>query len=266
MRVAVVQLGYDDAETPPQRLERVVDLVSSLDGHDLIVLPELWYAGGFSYRQWEQYAEPTDGPVAQRLSELAASLGCTLHAGSIVERGPLGPEGKDLWNTSLVFGPDGELWATYRKIHRFGFATGEPELMEAGDTVVTVELFDQAAGDFVAGLSTCYDLRFPELYRAQLDSGATVFLIPAAWPAARVDAWRTLLRARAIEDQCLVIGCNTAGSHARTDMGGHSAVVAAGGEVLAEAGPQEQVLSLEVDIDAIAQTREAFPVLADRRL
>lgn len=266
MRVATVQLGYDDSESPPDRLERVVDLVSQLEGHDLIVLPELWYAGGFSYRQWDEFAQPTDGPVAQRLSQLAASLGCILHGGSIVERGPLGPEGKDLWNTSLVFGPDGEQWATYRKIHRFGFATGEPELMEAGDTMVTVELYDKDAGDFVAGLSTCYDLRFPELYRAQIDAGATVFIIPAAWPAARVDAWRTLLRARAIEDQCLVIACNTAGTHARTDMGGHSAVIAAGGEVLAEASYGEQVLSVEVDLDAIAQTRESFPVLQDRRL
>lgn len=266
MRVALVQLAYDDAESPPDRLERVTSLVSGLAGHDLIVLPELWYAGGFSYRQWPEYAQGLDGPVAQRLCELAESLGCILHGGSIVERGPLGPESKDLWNTSLVFGPDGQQWAAYRKIHRFGFATGEPELMEAGDAMVTVELFDQDAGDFVAGLSTCYDLRFPELYRAQLDAGATVFLIPAAWPAARVEAWRTLLRARAIEDQCLVIACNTAGTHARTPMGGHSAVISAGGEVLAEAGTQERVLSVEVDLDEIAKTRESFPVLQDRRL
>ncbi|KYH45031.1 carbon-nitrogen family hydrolase [Branchiibius sp. NY16-3462-2] len=260
-RVAVVQLAYDDAEPPPARLARVASLVSSLSGHDLIVLPELWYAGGFSYRQWPEYAQPLDGPVAQELSALAASLGCVLHGGSIVERGPVGPEGKDLWNTSLVFGPDGSLLASYRKIHRFGFAVGEPSLMEAGSSVVTMPLFDTTAG-----LSTCYDLRFPELYRAQLDAGATVFLIPSAWPLARVSHWRTLLKARAIEDQCLVIACNTAGTHANSAMGGHSAVISASGEVLAEAGTSQEVLSLEVSLDDVARIRSDFPVLKDRRL
>lgn len=260
-RVAVVQLAYDDAESPSARLARVTSLVGSLSGYDLIVLPELWYAGGFSYRQWPEYAQPLDGPVAQQLSALAASLGCVLHGGSIVERGPVGPEGKDLWNTSLVFGPDGSLVASYRKIHRFGFAVGEPSLMEAGSAVVTMPFFGT-----VAGLSTCYDLRFPELYRAQLDAGATVFLIPAAWPLARVSHWSTLLRARAIEDQCLVIACNTAGTHANSAMGGHSAVISASGEVLAEAGTSEEVLSVEVALDDVARIRSDFPVLKDRRL
>ena len=260
-RVAVVQLAYDDAEPPPARLARVTSLVASLAGHDLIVLPELWHAGGFSYRQWPEYAQPLDGPVAQELSALAASLGCVLHGGSIVERGPVGPEGKDLWNTSLVFGPDGSLLASYRKIHRFGFAVGEPSLMEAGSSVVTMPLFGTTVG-----LSTCYDLRFPELYRAQLDSGATVFLIPAAWPLARVSHWSTLLRARAIEDQCLVIACNTAGTHANSAMGGHSAVISASGEVLAEAGTSQEVLSVEVSVDDVARIRSDFPVLKDRRL
>ena len=236
-------------------------MVGSLSGYDLIVLPELWYAGGFSYRQWPEYAQALDGPVAQELSALAASLGCVLHGGSIVERGPVGPEGKYLWNTSLVFGPDGSLLASYRKIHRFGFAVGEPSLMEAGSAVVTMPFFGT-----VAGLSTCYDLRFPELYRAQLDAGATVFLIPAAWPLARVSHWSTLLRARAIEDQCLVIACNTAGTHANSAMGGHSAVISASGEVLAEAGTSEEVLSVEVALDDVARIRSDFPVLKDRRL
>ena len=260
-RVAVVQLAYDDAESPSARLARVTSLVGSLSGYDLIVLPELWYAGGFSYRQWPEYAQAVDGPVAQELSALAASLGCVLHGGSNVERGPVGPEGKDLWNTSLVFGPDGSLVASYRKIHRFGFAVGEPSLMEAGSAVVTMPFFGT-----VAGLSTCYDLRFPELYRAQLDAGATVFLIPAAWPLARVSHWSTLLRARAIEDQCLVIACNTAGRHANSAMGGHSAVISASGEVLAEAGTSEEVLSVEVALDDVLRVRSDFPVLKDRRL
>jgi predicted amidohydrolase len=189
-----------------------------------------------------------------------------LHAGSIVERpddGETGPDGHGLWNTSLVYRADGSLAAAYRKIHRFGFGSGEPRLMDAGDRVVLVDLPGDAGK---AGLSTCYDLRFPELYRRQVDEGARLFLVPAAWPAARVRHWTLLAHARAVEDQCVVVACNTAGTHAATEMGGHSQVVSATGEALAMAGTDEQVLSVEVDMDAVTAWRESFPVLQDRRL
>ena len=122
-------------------------------------------------------------------------------------------------------------------------------------------------GSVQVGLSTCYDLRFPELYRQQVLAGAEMFLVPAAWPAARVAHWTLLGRARAIENQCVVVQCNTAGTHAGYQMGGHSQVVSASGEVLAEAsGNDQQVLSLDVDLAATTAYREAFPVLDDRRL
>jgi predicted amidohydrolase len=124
-----------------------------------------------------------------------------------------------------------------------------------------------AGGDPVkVGLSTCYDLRFPELYRRLVDDGAEVLVVPAAWPMARVEHWTLLGRARAVEDQCVVLQCNTAGTHARHVMGGHSQVVDATGKVLAAAGADEQVLSIDIDTSAIAPWRESFPVLADRRL
>lgn len=282
MRIALVQLAYDDAETLPDRVDRVTGLLRSLGGHDLVVLPELWGAGGFSYRQWSDRAQDVKGPISAALSAAARDAGVFLHGGSLVERpssGERGIDGHDLWNTSVLYDAQGELLATYRKIHRFGFAGGEPTLMDAGTDLVQVDVpvesrdrsfpgDPDSAGSppLVAALSTCYDLRFPELYRAQLDRGAEAFVIPAAWPMARIEAWRLLLRARAVENQCFVIGCNTAGTHARTQMGGYSAVVAPTGEVLAEAGDGEQVLSLDIDPDAVRATREAFPVLADRRL
>jgi predicted amidohydrolase len=200
------------------------------------------------------------------MAAAARDAGVMLHAGSIVERptsGEQGPEGRGLWNTSLVFSPAGELVATYRKIHRFGFGAGEPRLMDAGEEIVLVDL---PGGEGRAGLSTCYDLRFPELYRRQLDAGATAFVIPAAWPMARVRHWTLLAHARAVEDQCVVIACNTAGTHAGTEMGGHSQVVLPTGEALAMAGSQEQVLSVDVDLSVVADYRASFPVLADRRL
>lgn len=264
MRISAIQLAYDDEESLADRTDRVAGMVRAEAGADLVVLPELWSAGGFSYRDWPDRSQDVRGPVVAALAAAARDAGLWLHGGSIAEHpasGETGPEGKSLWNTSVLLGPDGSLAATYRKIHRFGFAGGEPKLMEAGDEVVVAD----AAGVRM-GLSTCYDLRFPELYREQVDRGATAFVIPAAWPQARVEAWRLLLRARAIEDQCLVVGCNTAGTHAGTPMGGHSAVVAATGEVLAEAGSDEEVLRVDVDPASVAEFRDAFPVLADRRL
>ena len=266
MRVAVIQVAYGDDEPMKERVERVAGLVRQQQGHDLVVLPELWAPGGFAYRDWDERAEPVDGPTSEAMADAARDAGVMLHAGSIVERpgdGETGPEGRGLWNTSLVFTADGELAATYRKIHRFGFGSGEPKLMDAGEDIVLVDL---PGGQGRAGLSTCYDLRVPELYRRQLDAGATAFLVPAAWPMARVRHWTLLAHARAVEDQCVVIACNTAGTHAGVEMGGHSQVVMPTGEAVAMAGSGEQVLSVDVDLDAVAEYREAFPVLADRRL
>jgi predicted amidohydrolase len=270
MRIAVIQLAYGDDESIEERTTRVAGLVRAQAGHDLVVLPELWSAGGFDYRAWEERAQGLDGPVAAAMSAAAREAGVMLHAGSIVERGAdgaRGAEGRDLWNTSLVFDHSGALVATYRKIHRFGFGQGEPVLMEAGDALSLVDVPDSSGnGPARAALSTCYDLRFPELYRAQLDAGATLFVIPAAWPAARVRHWTLLAHARAIEDQCVVVACNTAGTHAGHEMAGHSQVVLPTGEVAAMAGSGEQVLSVEVDMSAVESYRESFPVLRDRRL
>ena len=271
----MVQVAYGDAESMDERIERVAALVRAQAGHDLVVLPELWAPGGFSYRDWSARAQPVEGPIGSAMSAAARDAKVTLHAGSIIEQPTPGdttwretsPDGHGLWNTSLVYGPDGGLLATYRKIHRFGFGSGEPTLLDPGEDIVLVDLRDDSAEVAArAGLSTCYDLRFPELYRRQLDAGATVFIVPAAWPAARVRHWTLLAHARAIENQCVVIACNTAGTHAGTEMGGHSQVISATGEALAMAGMAEEVLSVEVDMDAVTTWREQFPVLRDRRL
>ncbi len=263
MKVAVIQLAYDDAEPIGERRERVAELVRMQRGHDLVMLPELWGATGFDYQKWEASAEPLYGPTVELLAGVARDIGSMVHLGSIIERLPEpGVEGRHLANTSVVLSPAGEPVAAYRKIHRFGFGAGEPKLLEAGGEIVTVGL----PGGHTAGLSTCYDLRFPELYRRQLDAGAEVFLVPAAWPKRRVEHWSLLGRARAVENQCAFIACNTAGTHGGYEMGGHSQVVAATGEVLAEAGLDEAVLSVDLDLGAVARWREEFPVLADRRL
>ncbi len=267
MKIALIQLAYGDSETPADRLQRVCGLVREQRGHDLIVLPELWSAGAFDYRRWPEREQQVDGEITAALGAVARGIGAVVHTGSIVERPPdePGPEGRGLWNTSVIVGPDGGVCATYRKIHRFGFGSGEPKLMEAGSDVVVVDL-PAPVDSLKVGISTCYDLRFPELYRRQIDLGAEMLLLASAWPAARVDAWRTLLKARAIENQCFVVACNTAGTHANTEMGGRSAVIDPWGNVLAEAGINDEALSAEIDPTQVEQWRDRFPILTDRRL
>lgn len=253
LRVAVIQLAYGDDESKPDRTRRVADLVRAQRGADLVVLPELWPNGGFAYDTWEDGAEPLEGAVVSALREAARDLGATVHLGSLVERDDAGR----LFNTSVLLGPDGAVLATYRKVHLFGFGDGEPKLMTAGVGPVVHGRY---------GLATCYDLRFPEMFRALLDGGAEVLLLPAAWPAKRVGHWQLLARARAVENQCYVVACNTAGTHAGVPMGGRSAVVDPWGEVLVEAGDGEEVLVVDLDLDLVRSTRTSFPVLADRRL
>ncbi len=269
MRVHVLQIAYADDEPVADRVARVADLVAAQQGAELVVLPELWAPTGFGYRGWPAAAEPVAGPTVAAIASAAVAIGATVHAGSIIESvlpgADPGPGGRGRWNTSVLIAPDGTVQATYRKIHRFGFADGEPALIEAGEDLVTADL-KTAAGPVRLGLATCYDLRFPELFRHLVDAGSQVFVIPAAWPAGRVEHWTLLGRARAVENQCAVIQCNTAGTHAGAAMGGHSQVVSATGEVLAEAGTEQEVLVVDLDIDAIAGWRETFPALADRRL
>ncbi len=264
MKIAVIQLAYADDEPLADRRERAAGLVRAQAGADLVLLPELWAPTGFGYRGWAAAAEPVDGPTVAAIADAARAIGAVVHAGSIIEALPeAGPEGKALANTSVLLGPDGTPVAIYRKIHRFGFADGEPALLEAGREIVVVDLPD---GGPRVGLSTCYDLRFPELYRGQLDAGAQVFLVPAAWPKPRVAHWSLLGRARAIENQCVLVAANTGGTHAGYVMGGASQVVSPRGEVLAEAGSGEEVLRVDVDVAEVSAYRAEFPVLADRRL
>ncbi|MET9426129.1 MULTISPECIES: carbon-nitrogen family hydrolase [unclassified Streptomyces] len=259
MRASLIQIAVDPDESPQDRRARVASLVAGQRGvADLVVLPELWPIGAFAYESFEAEAEPVPGgPTYEAMAKAAAEAEVWLHAGSVVERGPDGL----LYNTSLVFSPSGDLAATYRKIHRFGFDQGEAVLMAAGSELVTVPV-----GDFPLGVATCYDLRFPELFRGLVDAGALGLVIAAGWPARRRDHWTLLARARAVENQAYVLACGTAGTHAGVEQAGHSIVVDPWGEVLAEAGPGEETLTVELDPEKVTTTRERFPALKDRVL
>ena len=257
MRASLIQIAVDPDESVHSRRRRAASLVREQHGADLVVLPELWPVGAFAYQSFEGEAESPAGPTYEAMAKAASDAGVWLHAGSVVERDPDGT----LYNTSLVLSPTGELAATYRKIHRFGFDQGEAVMMGAGESLVTLAL-----PELTLGLATCYDLRFPELFRGLVDAGAQAFVVPAGWPARRREHWTLLARARAVENQAYVLACGTAGTHAGVEQAGHSIVVDPWGEVLAEAGPGEEVLSVELDVTKVLTTREQFPVLKDRML
>ncbi|MEV6803852.1 carbon-nitrogen family hydrolase [Streptomyces sp. NPDC051132] len=257
MRASLIQISVHEEEPVDSRRQRVAALVREQSGADLVVLPELWTTGAFAYEEFGREAEPLEGPTYETMAKAASDAGVWLHAGSIPERDPEGP----LYNTSLVFSPSGELAAAYRKIHRFGFDKGEAVLMGAGREPVTVRL-----PGTTLGVATCYDLRFPELFRALVDAGAETLVIPAGWPERRRAHWTLLAQARAVENQAFVLACGTAGTHAGVPQAGHSIVVDPWGEVLAEAGPGEEVLTVDIDPAKVAATREQFPALKDRVL
>ncbi|MFD6175269.1 carbon-nitrogen family hydrolase [Streptomyces coeruleorubidus] len=257
MRASVIQIAVNEGESVESRRRRAASMVRDQAGADLVVLPELWTTGAFAYEEFGQEAEPLEGPTYEAMAKAASDTGVWLHAGSIPERDPDGP----LYNTSLVFSPSGDLAAVYRKIHRFGFDKGEAVLMGAGAELVTVRL-----PATTLGLGTCYDLRFPELFRGLVDAGAETLVVPAGWPERRRSHWTLLAQARAVENQSFVIACGTAGTHAGVPQAGHSIVVDPWGEVLAEAGAEEEVLTVDFDPGKVATTREQFPALKDRVL
>jgi predicted amidohydrolase len=261
MRVHLAQIGYGDDESVPERRDRVAALVARQAGADLIVLPELWAHTGMGFEQWKQVAEPVDGPTFTAIADATRRVGAYVHAGSIVERDEHG----DYYNTSALLAPDGSRLATYRKIHRFGFSVGEPAIMQPGRDIATATITVDGRST-VVGLATCYDLRFPEMFRLLLDAGSEMIIVPAAWPAARVAHWTLLGRARAVENQVFVIAVNTAGTHNGVTMGSRSQLVDPGGTVLAELGDGEQVQVVDIDLGVVADVRRDFPVLADRRL
>ncbi|MEW2314236.1 carbon-nitrogen family hydrolase [Streptomyces bauhiniae] len=257
MRASLIQIRVDEGESVAERRLRAADLVRAEADADLVVLPELWTTGAFAYDTFATEAEPLQGPTHDAMARAAKDAGVWLHAGSIPERDPDGT----LYNTALVHSPSGELAASYRKIHRFGFDQGEAVLMGAGRAPVTVPL-----PETTVGLATCYDLRFPELFRTLTDAGAETLVVSAGWPERRRAHWTLLAQARAVENQAYVLACGTAGTHAGVPQAGHSIVVDPWGEVLAEAGPDEEVLRVEFDPAKVPATREQFPALKDRVL
>jgi deaminated glutathione amidase len=264
MRAGAIQLNAtDDVERNLQTADRLVRRGAAL-GAELIVLPEVWTVIG-TREQLRAGAQPLDGPAVAWARGIAAELGVDLVAGSMYERTDDPERGA---NTSLHVGPDGEIRAAYRKIHLFdveidGMVHAESRAYAPGDEIVTSTLSDGTT----LGLSVCFDLRFPELYRILALRGAEVLTVPSAFtlPTTR-DHWEVLLRARAIENGCFVVAPNQIGEHpGGTRSGGRSLIVDPWGTVLAGAPDEETVIVADLDPGRVRAVRARLPVLERRR-
>ena len=263
MRAAAVQLNsQEDKQRNLEVAERLVR-DAARDGADLVCLPERWNLLGDSATILDG-AEPLDGPSLAAARSWAGELGIHLLAGSIAERA----EGHErLFNTSVLIGPDGEDVAAYRKIHMFdveveGTTFRESDHDQPGEEIVTASL-----DDFELGLTVCYDLRFPELYRILAVRGARVIAVPSAFtvPTGRAH-WEVLLRARAIENQAFVVAPDQIGkAPPKFESYGHSAIVDPWGVVLAMAPDEECFVAADLDLAEQQRMREKLPALANRR-
>ncbi len=264
MRVAAVQLNStNDKERNLSTAERLVRAAAA-DGAELVALPEKWnlLAGG---EELLAGAEPLGGPSLAAARAWARELGIHLLAGSIAERSA-GADGR-AFNTSVLIGPGGEDLATYRKVHMFDVDAGGVSYRESEHEQPGEELVTAPVGDLIAGLSICYDLRFPELFRILALRGATLVALPSAFTAATGrDHWEVLLRARAIEDQVFLLAPNQVGGAApHYDSFGHSAIVDPWGTVLAIAPQGETFVAADLDLGAQREVRASLPSLANRR-
>jgi predicted amidohydrolase len=268
LRVAAVQLqSQDDVAQNLAECARLVAVAAS-EGAKLVVLPE-----NFAYfgpedakcKLAEHLSDPS-APIQRALSELAREAGVFLVAGGFPEASE---DGNRPFNTALVFAPGGALVGSYRKIHLFDVALQDGTMLaESSCTTPGQSLSTFDIGCFRIGLSICYDLRFPELYRGLVSRGANVLLVPAAFTVhTGKDHWHTLLRARAIESQSYVIAAAQWGKHPRgRTTYGHSLIADPWGSVVAEASDRVGVVFADLDISYLEQVRAAVPCLEHRRL
>jgi predicted amidohydrolase len=264
MRVAAVQLNSTADKAANLAAADRLTRAAAADGARLIVLPEKWILIGTG-QQLRDGAQTLDGPAISWARAAAHELGVDLVAGSIAERVP-GQE--KLSNTSVHVDPSGEIRAVYRKVHMFdvdieGKSYRESDVEEGGDEIVLSQTVDGVE----LGMSICYDLRFPELFRILAVRGARVIVLPSAFtlPTTR-DHWETLIRARAIENQTFVIAANQVGAHqSGLHSGGRSMIVDPWGVVLAQAPDREGYIVTELDLEYQREIRARLPSLANRR-
>lgn len=255
--IRVTSIQFEVSRTKRNNLKRMEEMLNTTHGSDLIVLPELWNIGYCSFDSYHIASEPLKGETFQMISRKARDLNAYILAGSIVEK-----SGSKFYNTSLLIDPCGLLVGYYRKIHLFSYNSLENKLLNRGrDTVAVKTKFG------LLGLATCYDLRFPELFKNLfLNKKVEVFLVPSAWPYSRLEHWRILNRSRSIENQSFLISSNCTGMMNGVKFAGHSMIIDPLGNILAEGGTKECIIRANIDLNMIKKIRSEILIMKESHL
>ncbi|MCJ7734387.1 MAG: carbon-nitrogen family hydrolase [Anaerolineales bacterium] len=249
--LAQLDLLFGDPEGNFLKADAAVGKAAN-DGADLVLLPELW-ACGYDLDHADTYASSLQQGWFHHMQNMAGAHGIAL-GGSMIEQ----DQGKN-YNTFALFDQGGSLLGSYRKIHLFQLLN-EKKYLHAGSKLVLV---DAPWGK--TGLAVCYDLRFPEMFRAYAASGAEVILLVAEWPQRRINHWNILIQARAIENQLFIAAVNKVGTNQGIKLGGQSAVINPMGEILVQGGEEEELLLGEINLEDVNKVRRWMPVLSDRQ-
>ncbi|MGM0420964.1 MAG: nitrilase-related carbon-nitrogen hydrolase [Bacillota bacterium] len=261
MQVASIQLEVQEGESKESRIshaDKMIDLsvekANDSSNLDLVLLPELWNVGFFEFERYKKESEEIQGKTFSFLANKAFEHDIYIYGGTIVEKA-----GNELFNTALFIGPNGNLLASYRKIHIFSyFGSKEGEYITPGDKPIVVKT---ELANF--GLSTCYDLRFPEVYRQEMQKGAEVFLVTSCWSFPRVENWVALNQVRATENVAYLISCNATGNVRGHMHLGHSMIVDPWGLPIASSGSKEDIIMADINLQEIEDARNRFPALND---
>lgn len=253
MRVSMLQMDLL-AGNPQANFLHVQALVEkALDEKpDVLILPEMWNTS-YDFAQLRELADRKGIPHAQAMGKLACRYGVNIVAGSLADS-----RGENVYNTSYIYDRHGRQVAKYDKVHLFGLM-GEKSYLTAGNDRQSFFL-DGAK----CGIMICYDLRFPELSRALALDGVCALFIVAQWPRPRQHHWRTLLQARAIENQFYIIAVNRVGQEGQNTFFGHSMVVNPLGEIIIEGSAEEEILTTDLDLAKVAEIRAYMPCFFDR--
>lgn len=251
MKISLVQYN-PEWENPAENIKKVNSLLENLPETDVVILPELTLTG-FTMAS-DKYGEEEDGISSKYFISLASRLRKHIFAG-LIER-----DGDKFYNNLMHFDKNGLITARYRKIHPFSFAD-EDKFYSAGKDLIITKI-----DNVRIGLTICYDLRFPELYRKYAKEGIDILINIANWPTKRVIHWSTLLKARAIENQCYMVGVNRCGTDPFNEYSGHSGVYDPLGEELVTIVNEEAVKTVEIHIEKVKEIREKLPFLSDMKL
>lgn len=251
IKIAVLQFSCRDGAVH-YNFQALQALLQKVKSPDLIVLPEMW-PSGFRVKNGDELLKETD-TVLNELAVYARKQQCFI-VGSHLTRAK-----KGFYNTATVLNPQGKRLGQYHKVHLFQLGGEDKKFVSGNKTQVVKVKFGKL------GLAICYDIRFPELIRKKILQGAEILVIPSAWPKARIEHYRTLLKARAIENLCFVVSANKVGKNAEgIEYGGHSVVLGPWGEVYGELKTKAGILEVEIDLNRVKQVRKNFPVFEARK-